>query len=141
MTDVSIGAPPGSPPHSPPHSPPISEVAINPNPTQTPQPIGSQAPSKPVGDLPGSPHHPESRRETIRKAFQRASEPAAARPRMGHNNPPEPMQKERSAPPQRQGAQAEPAAGRQPREQARGEHGRFARADQQPQPGQPQPLP
>jgi hypothetical protein len=90
-------------------------VPIDPAPVHAPTPVGSQAPSKPVDDLPGSKHRPESRRETIAKAFSRArGEEPSAKPGMGHNNPPEPMEREfnlRKPPPK-------------PRE--RGEGGRFA---------------
>ena len=99
MTDVTV-APQGS---APPAAP--NEAVINENPTSSPNPIGSQAPPAPTGDIEGSKHRPESRREAIQgainKAYERAAnpevkperqarqppaKPAEAKP--GHNNPP-----------------------------------------------------
>jgi hypothetical protein len=83
-----------------------NEVAIEQNPVSSPQPVGQQAPDKPVGDIKGSEHRPQSRREAIQAAFERASnpklqpdrrtekpapKPAEAKP--GHNNPPEETEK------------------------------------------------
>jgi hypothetical protein len=99
MTDVTV-APQGSA-----QSAASNEVAINQNPTATPAPVGSQAPPAPVGDIEGSKHRPESRREAIQKAFERASNPQApqrhapkaapkaAEAKVGHNNPPEETEK------------------------------------------------
>jgi hypothetical protein len=99
MTDTTVADPGSAPPAA------ANEVPINPNPTTVPNPIGSQAPEKPVGDIEGSKHRPESRREAIQKAFDRASNPppktarppqeaprAAPKPaeaKPGHNKPPE----------------------------------------------------
>lgn len=88
--------------------PPSQEAVINPQPTSIPTPIGSQAPSssRPPDDMEGSTHRPQSRseqrREIIKKAFQRTEDPGPAKPRMGHNNPPEEMQKEKIQPPPKQ---------------------------------------
>lgn len=67
-------APPagGGAPASAPQSAPAGEVPINPNPTSSPQPVGPQAPQAPVGDLQGGKGRPESRRESIQKAFAKA---------------------------------------------------------------------
>jgi hypothetical protein len=62
-----------------------------------PSTVGSQAPDKPASEVVKGPA--EHRRDVIRKAFQRAEEPKAAKPAMGHNQPPEPMEKEKSTPP------------------------------------------
>ena len=111
MSDVTV-APNASPP-------PSNEVVIEQNPTSAPQPIGSQAPSKPVGDIKGSPHRPESRRETIQKAYEKArAEIKPREARMGDNNPPEAMEKEKPR-------QQELDLRKRPTQQ-RGEHGHFA---------------
>jgi hypothetical protein len=141
MSDVH-NAPAAAPPAAAP-----AEAVINPNPVSTPAPVGPQAPPKPAGDIAGSPHRPESRRETIQKAFARA-------PGMGHNNPPEPMAKERQ-PPDRSRGQAEPKTAKsepppkidlKKRPEQPREHGRFAAAprppgstDDPPEARQPQP--
>jgi len=101
MSDVPV-TPAGGAPSSATPSAPRQEVPINPNPVSPPNPIGSQAPPAPEGDLEGSKHRPKSRAETVRdsvqEAFKRAEEktgkPAQpkARPaeaKAGHNNPPE----------------------------------------------------
>lgn len=130
MSDVTVAPDAGG----------ASEVVINESPVNIPQPVGSQAPDKPVGDVKGSDHRPESRREAIQRAFERASNPKDAKPkeakpapkaadaRPGHNNPPEETPKldlkKRPA--------DQPVRGEPHREQ-----GRFARApDAQPQPQQ-----
>ena len=98
MSDVGIAPAPSAPAPAPSQG----EVPINPNPVNIPQPIGSQAPPAPVGDVKGD-HHPQSRREAtreaIKKAFQRTEDPGPAKPRMGHNNPPEETKRERKEPP------------------------------------------
>ena len=153
MSDVTVAAPSGGAPAAAP-SAPANEVAINQNPTSSPNPVGSQAPDKPVGDFEGSKHRPESRRESIRAAFEKATrqqdegaqrapqarretrqpERPAAEARPGHNNPPEETRREQQ---------------QQPRAEQHREGGRFARApdaqaQQQPQAQQAQrvnPLP
>src|SRR5881394_783090 len=95
MSDVTV-APQGAAPSAAPT--PSNEVAINPNPTSTPNPIGAQTPDKPLEAR--SP----SAREALTKAFDRANnpppkgerpqqqarpEPKAAEAKVGHNNPPE----------------------------------------------------
>jgi len=82
MSDVNV---PAAPP-----PPAASETVIDQNPTAAPTPVGSQAPpapEKPAG-------RPESRRESIQKAFDKANQrnedaPKRAKPGLGHNQPPE----------------------------------------------------
>ena len=75
-----------------------TEVEINQNPVNIPNPVGSQAPAKAEAE----PDSAERRREAIRKAFERADKPqqarektpqrapvAAAEAKAGHNQPPE----------------------------------------------------
>jgi len=106
MTDTS-SAPPSSPttPTAPTAPTPSNyEVTINQNPTNTPNPLGPQAPDAPTGDIKGSEHRPMSRREAIQAAFDRANNPPPkskpaetkeakeAKPadaKKGHNQPPE----------------------------------------------------
>lgn len=94
MSDVTA-APAASPPPAP---APANETPINQNPVSAPQPIGSQAPDKPVGDIDGGKHRPQSRREAIQQAFNKSRgedkpQPQAAKPRIGHNQPPEETEK------------------------------------------------
>lgn len=119
MSDVSTAA---APPANAPAAPAVTEVAVTQNQTSTPAAIGSQAPDKPVGDIKGSEHRPQSRREAIQAAFDRAAKAEPAKPRMGHNNPPEPMAKEKPA----EKEKPEPVdLRRRPNDQPR-EQGRFA---------------
>ena len=82
-----------------------NETPINQNPVNSSNPLGPQAPHAPVGDLEGGKGRPQSRREAIQAAFDRASNPPpkqaktvlhderappkAADAKPGHNNPPE----------------------------------------------------
>jgi hypothetical protein len=75
MSDVNI-APPALP--SAP-SAPANEVPINQNPVANPQPVGDQAPEKPVDGVDRGHGRPETRRESIRKAFERANTPEKER--------------------------------------------------------------
>jgi hypothetical protein len=96
MSDVTV-APPGAAPSAAPSPSPSNEVAINPNPTAQPNPVGSQAPERPSSDG----NRPRSTREAIQAAFDRANKtapaerkppseaPKAAEARKGHNRPPE----------------------------------------------------
>ena len=103
MSDVNI-APPAPP--SAPSVPASNEVVIEQNPTSSPQPVGPQAPDKPM-------ERAEARRDSIRKAFDRAKEDSDKAPPkkrgMGDNNPPEKMEREKQGtldlkkPPQAQG--------------------------------------
>jgi hypothetical protein len=123
---------------------PASEVPINENPVNIPTPVGPQAPDKPVGpDFKGSEHRPESRREAIQKAFQRADEkskPGPAKARMGHNQPPEPMERERTEKKERPAPlDLKKRPEDQPKdERPRAEHGHFAARDRGEQRGQQQ---
>jgi len=96
MSDTSS---PAAPPSAP--APP-SEAVINQNPVHSPNPVGPQAPQAPTGDLEGGKGRPESRREAIQRAFDRANNPPpktakaapkpappAAEAKKGHNQPPE----------------------------------------------------
>jgi hypothetical protein len=86
-----------------------------------PSTVGSQAPDKPPSDVVKGPA--EHRRDVIRKAFQRTTEPEAAKPRMGHNQPPEPMEREKPPLDLKKKPSEQPGSDA-PRE--RGEHGHFA---------------
>jgi hypothetical protein len=130
MTDVTV-APAGS---APPAAP--NEAVIDQNPVASPTPIGQQAPDKPT-DIKGSEQRPQSRREAIQRAFERAANPPpkgektapqtppkAAEAKPGHNNPPE----------ETEGLDLK----KRPSEQPRGDRGQFAPRQQNPQPGQQQ---
>jgi hypothetical protein len=117
---------------------PANEVVVNQNPTNSPTPVGQQAPDKPVDQIKGSEHRPQSRREAIQAAFDKATKEQAAKApkaeaKIGHNQPPEETVKETPKEP--------------PKEQPR-DRGRFAspqpRAEEQTQkpqePQKPQPL-
>src|SRR6187455_2510006 len=84
MSDTAV-APDTAPPPQPAPQPAQTEVPVNPNPISAPAPVGSQAPAK---DTPP----PTSRREAIQRAFPK---PEAARPKIGHNQPPEPIDREK----------------------------------------------
>lgn len=129
MSDVTV-APNAAPPPS--NAPAANEVAIDQNPTATPQPVGSQAPEKTVEPR-GSEHRPESRREAIQRAFAKAREtnpPKAAEAKMGHNQPPEETKREAPARAKQEPREKlEPIDLRKrPTEQPR-DQGRFARAE------------
>lgn len=120
MSD-DIAVTPASAPSSPP-----SEAAIETNPVNLPTPVGAQAPDKPVGDIKGSEHRPQSRREAIQAAYERAlnhpprdkpktapkATPEPVEAKAGHNQPPEETEKLDLK--------------KRPSEQPRGERGRFA---------------
>ena len=119
MSDTSS---PAAPPSAAP-APAQAEVPINQNPTNAPAPIGPQAPHADAPDLQGGKGRPESRREAIQRAFDRANNPppkrdkapregcsAAAEAKKGHNQPPE------DTPQEKRPADALP----------RGERGQFA---------------
>jgi hypothetical protein len=145
MSDVNIApsAPPAAAPAAPQATP--GEVAVNTSPTASPQPVGSQAPPAPTGELEGGKGRPESRREAIQKAFEKADR-SPAKPKMGHNNPPEPTQPEFNLrrPPPADGSV--PDAPKEPTPRA--EHGHFApkaaqsvAGGQQPSQARPAPPP
>jgi len=101
MPDVALQpSAPASAPSPAPQSAPAGEVVINQNPVNTPSPLGPQAPQAPA-EVKGSTHRPESRREAIQRAFDRANnpppkqakpaereQPKAADAKPGHNKPP-----------------------------------------------------
>lgn len=142
MSDVPApGAPPPAapPPTTPPTTPTPPPAPVDvpvQSPVDHPRPIGDQAPPKPEGQEGNKSSH-ISRREALSKAFERAKDaqdeaaknapPKRERPGMGHNRPPEPMQKEAQ----------QPQKAEQPAQRYR-EAGRFARdpAREQPEPGQ-----
>ena len=133
MSDVGNAPAPAAPAPSAP-APAANEAVIDQNPVNSPGALGSQAPDKPAGEVDRGHGRPENRRESIRRAFEKANQPEAdqkkpAKRGMGDNNPPEAMQKEKpeadKKPPQAQ-----------PSERHR-EQGRFAKApDAEHQPGQ-----
>lgn len=156
MTDVTVAPAGGAPAVAP-----ANEVPINPNPTTAPAPVGSQAPDKPAGNFEGSPHRPESRREAIQRAFERAAnpqppvKPAPAKPapkaaeaKSGHNNPPEETPKDkpidlRKRPTPAEQREPQPrdrgrfTAREQPGQQAAPQQNQQAPAQQQQAPQQP----
>jgi hypothetical protein len=96
MSDTSA---PAAPPPASPAPAPQTEVPINPSDlSSSPAPVSNQAPDKP----------PVSRRDAIQAAFDRANKPRepakappkaeakapAAEAKVGHNQPPEPTEKE-----------------------------------------------
>ena len=143
MSDVGTGSPPPSAPAAPSTPAPANEVVINPNPTSTPSPVGPQAPERPPGELDRGHGRPETRRESIRKAFERANAPEKEKT-------PAARKTEKAAKPVEGKTADQPLDLRKPpqaQERYR-EGGRFAKAPDQPasqtdpaagqQPGQPQ---
>jgi len=130
MSDTAV-APDTAPPSQPAPQPSQTEVPVNPNPVSAPAPVGSQAPAKPEAP-------PTSRREAIQRAFSKVDtrpKPEAAKPKIGHNQPPEPIDREKPTidlkrPPNEQPNQKgdAPKAAAQPRDRA--EHGHFAPREQ-----------
>jgi hypothetical protein len=122
MSDVA-NAPAPAPAAPAPAAAPPGEVVVNQNPVNAPQPVGSQAPDRPTGEVEGSPHRPPTRRETIQRAFDRAAaqeqeprKPAAARPK---------IDKVTKVP------EGEELNLRKPPAQQHREHGRFAKAPEE----------
>lgn len=136
MSDTAVAAPPPAPaPSAPASPPPQQDIPIQQLPAGAPTPIGSQTPDK----------SPEvTRREALQRAMdkhQREVKPPAEA-KMGHNQPPEPTQREAPKakpktpsdpekptldlrkPPTAQPEAAEEKPKAPPRE--RGEHGHFA---------------
>jgi hypothetical protein len=126
MSDVPVNPAPASAPEPNP-TPQVNEVVINQNPINSSNPVGQQAPDRPVGDLPGSTVRPPSRREAIQAAFDRANKtpgasektpqrpaPQAAEAKKGHNQPPEDTSEERLD------------LKKRPNDQPRSERGTFA---------------
>jgi hypothetical protein len=128
MSDTAV-APDTAPPTQPTPQPSQTEVPVNPNPVSAPAPVGSQAPGKPEAP-------PTSRREAIQRAFAKADakpKPEAARPKIGHNQPPEPIDREKPTidlkrRPDDQPGQTTSASGTKPdtTQRNRAEHGHFA---------------
>lgn len=125
MSDVTVAPSGGAPAAAP------SETVVDTSTTHSPNPVGSQAPDKPVDDA-------ANRRETIRQNIQAAADraskqqeeggrrdaqrrqdgareaPRAADARPGHNNPPEQTPRERAPQPREQGRFARAPDGGQP---------------------------
>jgi len=117
MTDAP--APPPPPSASPPVPPPVSEVPINPNPASAPAPVTNTPP----------PATGAGRRDTIDRAFERArvERKGPAEARMGHNQPPEAMEKPK--PPKQEDAPLnlkKRPDDQQPPPRSRDEGGRFS---------------
>jgi len=96
MSDVTVAPNASPPPSNPQPAPQATEVPINQNPTSQPAPVGDQAPPKPSGEKPAG--RPESRRESIQRAFDKARAENPPKPReakKGDNNPPEDTPDER----------------------------------------------
>jgi hypothetical protein len=133
MSDTAV-APDTAPPSQPAPQPSQTEVPVNPNPVSAPAPVGSQAPAKPEAP-------PTSRREAIQRAFAKADakpKPEAAKPKIGHNQPPEPIDREKPTidlkrRPDDQPGQTTSASGTKPdaTQRERAEHGHFAPRQQQ----------
>lgn len=100
MSDVGIAPAPSSSP-APAPAPAANEAVINQNPTHAPAPLGPQTPDKAPAAV-----EPPSRRDSIKRAFERAEKAEPAKPRMGHNNPPEEMKPERQQQTARQAREA-----------------------------------
>ena len=101
-----------------------TEVVVDQNPINQPAPIGSQAPPRGEGEYRKPAGRPESRRETIARAFESTREGVefpAAKARVGHNQPPEPVAAERPA-----AAKGKPPIDLRKRPAERDEGGRFA---------------
>ena len=135
MSDVSQPSPSVPPPQQ-------TEVPVNETPVGSPSPLGSQAPEKPPGQESNKSSH-IGRREAIQNAFDRAKQaqeeaaveaPKRAKPGIGHNKPPEPMEKEAAKPTATQTAERYREAGKFARDPAR-----AAEPGSQPQRSQPLP--
>jgi hypothetical protein len=110
MSDVTVASPSAAPSSPAPSTPSPSEIPVDVNQSSSPQPVGAQAPDKPVDKQAQA----QARRDSIQKAFDRATkqqeegaqrqprqkaqeEPkrSAAEAKAGHNQPPEETAKER----------------------------------------------
>jgi len=130
MSDVAIA--PNTPPPAPASTPaPAHEVPLDPNPVGTPAPVGSQAPPKPEGER--VERKPESRREVIQRAVEKAEasrpKPEARKAKMGDNNPPEEIDREKPSIDLKRPPSDQPKAAGEQRD--RGEHGHFAPRQQE----------
>lgn len=134
VTAPAAPAPTSAPPPAP--APAAHEVVIDQNPVNSPAPVGSQAPPRAPGAQKPS-GRPESRREVIAAAFAKSRqgvEHPVAKAKIGHNQPPEPVETEAPAPPPRgEGTGREGTLDLRKRPVERGEGGRFARRE----PGEP----
>lgn len=131
-----------APPPPPPSSPPQGEVAINPNPINPPAPVGSQAPPKAP---PSKPEHKvaspaQSRRDSIAEAFRKSRDPewqknrpGPAQAAKGHNQPPEKTPDEKRPAPLDLKKRPDEQPGAQSAQKPRGERGRFAPKQENPE--------
>ncbi len=156
MSDQSVTSTPPSPAPATNNvttpNPSPGEVQINQNPVNSPNPVGSQAPEKPVDAA-------EGRRAAIQRAFDRANNPSkvaptpqrstppAAEAKTGHNKPPEETKPERLDLRKRPQPEATVPSAAQPRDRGRfaprpqeaGQVGQVGRA-QNAQNAQPRPA-
>jgi hypothetical protein len=108
-------------------------VPINPNPVSAPVPVSSQAPPKPEAEQ----ARPGDRRDAIQRAFDRAEKAEPRKARMGDNNPPEPMEREKPkrdpGPPidLKKRPDDQPATSERSREPQPRQQGRFVPREQQ----------
>ena len=125
MSDQSVAPTAPNPAQVSTNTPSVGEVQINQNPVNSPNPVGSQAPEKPVDAA-------SERKAAIQRAFDRASNPSkvaqtsqrsapAAEAKPGHNQPPEETKPERLDLRKRPQAEAAVPSAAQPRDR-----GRFA---------------
>lgn len=143
MSDTVQAPPPSSPPPAPPSQ---GEVPINTNPINSPAPVGSQAPPKPPQS---KPEHKvassaQNRRDSIAEAFRKSrdpewqkSRPGPAQAAKGHNQPPEKTPDEKRPAPldlkKRPDDQPKLSGGVATSERSRGDGGRFAPKQENPE--------
>lgn len=132
MSDVHV-APTGDAPAAAPANT-ANEVVVNQNPTNTPTPIGSQAPDKPAAEAKPPQSNAERRRADIDAAFKRADERSKQQPQQ--QTQPRREAQQRSAAEAKPGHNNPPEETPQERPQQHREQGRFARAPDQQQPQQ-----
>jgi hypothetical protein len=151
MSDQSVAPAAPNPAQVQSNPTPQTEVQINQNPVNSPNPVGSQAPEKPQDAA-------AERRASIQRAFDRASNPPqkgvqtppksapAAEAKAGHNKPPEETKPERIDLRKRPSPDSAVPSAAQPRDRGRfaprpqdGQTGQVGRAQdaQNAQPGQP----
>lgn len=123
-------------------APAAHEVVVDQNPINSSAPMGAQAPPRPAGEI-TSHGRPESRREAIARAFAKSREGVElppAKARIGHNQPPEPIEKAKpTASPKAEKSESKAASNSaneapfnlRQRPVERGEHGHFAPSGRQ----------
>jgi hypothetical protein len=133
MSDAYVPNIPSAPPApapTPAAPAPASEVPINPSPTSAPAPLSGSPP----------PSLTTRAREAVERAFERAKveRQGPAQAKIGHNQPPEPMEREKPAKPQEPPLNLKKRPSEQEQESTasasppRGEGGRFAPRGQAP---------